>query len=123
MRKTIKIMLLIISFIFLFFIITPNHTYADIDVNSFNPWDTQPEGIDGTTVKERTNKILGPLSTLGIIVSVIALMITGLKLIVGSATQKADYKKTLVPIIFGISIIAFLISLLGIFNSLGQSFG
>ena len=117
MRKTIKIMLLIISFIFLFFIIIPNHTYADIDVNSFNPWDTQPEGIDGTTVTTYTNNITGT------IIAVLALMITGLGFIIASVTEKVDYKKRLVPIIIGILVIIFIINILNMLNSIGKSLG
>lgn len=123
MRKTIKIMLLIISFIFLFFIIIPNHTYADIDVDSFNPWDTQPDGIDGTTVTTYTNNIAGTLTTLGIIIAVLALMITGLGFIIASVTEKVDYKKRLVPIIIGILVIIFIINILNMLNSIGKSLG
>lgn len=121
MKKVIKLILLLLSFIIIFSLITTNYTYADIDTNSFNPWDTQPEGIDSETVTKYTNKVLGPLATVGVIVSVIAIMILGLKFIIGSATEKAEYKKHLVPVVLGICIIVFIFSILGILNSLGES--
>lgn len=121
MKKVIKFILLILSFTILFSFITSNYSYAEIDTNSFNPWNTQPEGIDGTTVTKYTNKVIGPLSTFGIIVSVIGLMILGLKYITAGVTEKADYKKSLMPVVIGICMIVFIFSILGILNTLGDS--
>lgn len=121
MKKTIKLILIILSLACIFTLFTTKYSYADIDVNSYNPWDTQPEGIDGKTVVKYTNRFLGVLSTIGIVVSVISLMILGLKFIMASATEKAEYKKHLVPIVVGISMIVFIFSIIGALNSLGDS--
>ena len=121
MKKAIKFIVLIITVLCIFSLITPKYTFADIDTNSFNPYKIDKNEVDEKTVTKYTNKILGVLSTVGVIVSVIALMIVGLKFIIGSATEKAEYKKTLVPIIIGILIIAFISTILGIFASLGDS--
>ena len=39
---------------------------------------------------------------LSIVVAVVVIMYTGLKFIVGSANEKAEYKKSLVPIVVGV---------------------
>lgn len=39
---------------------------------------------------------------LSIVVAVVVVMYTGLKFIVGSANEKAEYKKSLVPIVVGV---------------------
>ena len=52
------------------------------------------------------------ITTIGIIVAVIVLLIIGIKYMMGSASEKAEYKKTMIPylvgalIIFGASAIA-----------------
>jgi len=57
-------------------------------------------------------KILGVLTTAGIILSVVILVVLGIKYMLGSAEEKAEYKKTLMPymigavLIFGASTIA-----------------
>lgn len=56
--------------------------------------------------------IVGIITTVGIIVAVIVLLILGIKYMMGSASEKAEYKKTMIPylvgavLIFGASAIA-----------------
>ncbi|MCL2383129.1 MAG: pilin [Oscillospiraceae bacterium] len=45
--------------------------------------------------------IIGILQVVGIVLSVIVLIILGIKYMMGSAEEKAEYKKTLVPYIIG----------------------
>ena len=47
------------------------------------------------------NKIIGILQVVGILISVIVLMILGIKYMMGSAEEKAEYKKTFIPFIIG----------------------
>lgn len=57
-------------------------------------------------------KIVSIITTIGIIVAVIVLLILGIKYMMGSASEKAEYKKTMIPylvgavLIFGASAIA-----------------
>lgn len=57
-------------------------------------------------------KIVNALTTVGIVVAVIVLLILGIKYMMGSASEKAEYKKTMIPyvvgavLIFGASAIA-----------------
>ena len=56
--------------------------------------------------------IVSIITTVGIIVAVIVLLILGVKYMIGSASEKAEYKKTMIPylvgavLIFGASAIA-----------------
>lgn len=45
--------------------------------------------------------IFGALRIVGTVLSVIILIVIGLKYMLGSAEEKADYKKTLIPYIWG----------------------
>lgn len=55
----------------------------------------------GTEITDLGNKIIGILQTVGIVLSVVILVVLGLKYMMGSAEEKADYKKTMIPYIVG----------------------
>lgn len=69
--------------------------------------------IDGVTVNPDTsssaagtagtvgNKIVGIIKVIGIIASVAIIMVVGIKYMMGSAEEKAEYKKTLIPLVIG----------------------
>lgn len=66
-----------------------------------------PSGYQGdnsiTTDKIDTlgNQIITIVSTIGSIASVVVLIVLGIKYMMGSAEEKAEYKKTLLPYIIG----------------------
>jgi len=58
----------------------------------------------GTAVDKTTqvgNMIVGVIKVIGIFVAVAALMIVGVKYMMGSAEEKAEYKKVMIPYIIG----------------------
>jgi len=46
-------------------------------------------------------KLMGIIQTVGIVVAVIILMVLGIKYMMGSAEEKAEYKKTMMPYVIG----------------------
>lgn len=46
-------------------------------------------------------KIVAVLQTVGIVVAVVVLLILGIKYLMGSAEEKAEYKKTMIPYVVG----------------------
>ncbi len=46
-------------------------------------------------------QIIGIITTVGIVVSVVVLVVLGIKYMIGSAEEKAEYKKTMIPYIIG----------------------
>ena len=62
--------------------------------------------------QELVNTIIGWLTGIGMAVSVIVLLVLGIKYMMGSAEEKAEYKKTMIPylvgavLVFGASAIA-----------------
>ena len=52
-------------------------------------------------VEDTGNKIITVLRTIGILVSVGILIVLGIKYMVGSAEEKASYKKTMMPYLVG----------------------
>lgn len=51
------------------------------------------------------NSIVGILQTVGVVLSVVVLIIIGIKYMMGSAEEKAEYKKTMIPYIVGAALI------------------
>ena len=46
-------------------------------------------------------KLLGILQVIGSIIAVIVLMVLGIRYMTGSAQEKADYKKSMIPYVIG----------------------
>ena len=67
----------------------------------------KPSELTGTPptqqgeIKQLGNKIIGALQTVGVVLSVVILIILGIKYMMGSAEEKADYKKTMIPYVVG----------------------
>lgn len=66
------------------------------DPKQYTGTDTDVEGITNIG-----NQVITIVSTVGSIASVIVLVILGLKYMMGSAEEKAEYKKTLLPYFIG----------------------
>lgn len=99
MKKTI-ILLIIISFIISLLI--PICTYAAEDKYGLGDLDKyKGKATNPKTVTTKIGKILGYINVVGIVVSVVALILIGLKYMLGSVEEKAEYKKTLIPYIIG----------------------
>ena len=56
---------------------------------------------DETIIKEKANTIIGAVVTVGTVASVITLLILGIKYMVGSTEEKAEYKKSMIPYLVG----------------------
>ena len=73
--------------------------------------DVKPEQITGESsvdvsgVTSFGNSIVRVLSTIGVVISVIVLIVLGIKYMLGSAEEKAEYKKTLLPYVIGAALI------------------
>ena len=58
--------------------------------------------VDGTDeIDNFGGRIMGILQTGGIVVAVVILMVLGIKYMMGSAEEKAEYKKTMLPYVIG----------------------
>ena len=64
-------------------------------------------GLKGTTsnaqndVTKIGNQLIGIITTVGVVVAVIILLVSGIKYMMGSASEKAEYKKTMIPYLVG----------------------
>lgn len=65
-----------------------------------------PKNINGNTdgtnaIQNIGKQILGIVQVIGSIAAVIVLVVLGIKYMMGSAEEKAEYKKTMIPYIIG----------------------
>lgn len=84
-------------------------------------------GLEGTVdadsgIFDLGSTVIDALTTAGIVISVIILIVLGFKYMIGSAEEKADYKKSFIPYIVG-AILIFAASTVAsmIYNFIGTS--
>lgn len=68
------------------------------------------EETDLGTLQDKANGIIGVITTIGVVVSVISLIAIGIKYMLGSVEEKAEYKETLKPYLIG-AFLVFTVSL------------
>lgn len=98
MNKRRKMLIILMNSILILFIIsnTVFGTPIDIFENSIN---TTGSGIND--IKDEGATILGVIKVVGTIVSIAMLIVLGIKYMVGSADQKAEYRKSMLPYFVG----------------------
>ena len=57
------------------------------------------------TIKNVGSQVVGILQTVGIVLSVVVLIVLGIKYMMGSTEEKSEYKKTFIPYIVGAALI------------------
>ena len=112
MSKTIKVLIisLLVLIIILFF---PTKIFAiDLYVNSeiklatgvinpdnFKP--SEPSQSDIDPIMTKANVLIGAIRAIGVVVTFVTLMVLGIKYMTGSVSEKAEYKKTMLPYLIG----------------------
>lgn len=90
-----------------------------------NPDDYAPGGFstdEANLVMSKAGVVFNTITTVGIIISVITILIIGIKYIVGSVEEKAEYKKTMIPYIVGVFMIMSISAILKLIASLTANF-
>ena len=66
------------------------------------------------------NQIIGILTTVGVVVAVVVLLILGIKYMMGSTAEKAKYKETMIPYLVGAVLIFGASAITKVVVSIGQ---
>lgn len=109
MKKTVKMLsiILLITIVTMLSLGVTSNASTGVVENLFGANNADTSGIQGVGAN-----IISIITTIGIIVAVVVLLILGIKYMMGSASEKAEYKKTMIPylvgavLIFGASAIA-----------------
>ena len=93
LRKPVLIIFLVIILIFSFI----------IDVNALSPkqYEDHKHTVNTGEIESIGQRIFRLVIVTGTFVSVIALVIMGIKYMIGSAEEKSEYKKTMLPYVIG----------------------
>lgn len=121
------IILILISILFL----VPTKTYAKsitqaksdtgvIDPDDFEPPELNKEDTD--VITNKASVITSYIGVLGVIVSIIALILIGIKFMMGSVEEKAEYKKSMIPYLIGVFVFFALTQLLNIIIKIVEGF-
>ena len=74
------------------------------------------EGIAGLG-----NSIIAVVRIVGIVIAVVILLVLGIKYMMGSAEEKAEYKKSMIPYIVGAVLIFFTTTIVGVVYDLAMA--
>ena len=79
------------------------------------------DGSSASAIEKTTGKVLGVISNIGIVASVLILAVLGLKYIIGSVEEKAEYKKDMIPYLIGAILLFSITTVVKIMQTLGNS--
>lgn len=97
--KTAKIITITIILTIALLVVINPIAKATIDPSNY-----EPTGIDTSELQPVTNIagiIVNALAVIGTVVTMITLIVIGIKYMMGSVEEKAEYKKTMIPYLIG----------------------
>lgn len=94
MKKLIKIVPIILMIVVIASAFLP--VFAEVTPSDFSG---NTQGTD--SIKSLGNRIVGIVQVIGNVFSVIMLIVIGIHYLLGSAEEKAEYKKTMIPYLIG----------------------
>ena len=95
MKKLIKILPIVMTVFMVFTTIAPVLATSDL------LGQVSPNAGNTGSFMSVGNNVLGIIQVVGTIIAVGVLMVIGIKYMMGSAEEKAEYKKTMLPYIIG----------------------
>lgn len=101
MKKLFISLILIVMLSSVFVLMNANVAYAG---SSFSPDSYKPDDLkegDVGTFAGKIGGISGAIRTVGVAISVIMLAVIGIKYMLASASEKANYKTSMIPYIIG----------------------
>ena len=105
MKKVSKILSIVLIAFMLVSLVSP--VFAADNKANFNPsvYTGKDAGANVNSIGNLGQNIVKIVTTIGSVVSVIVLVVLGIKYMMGSAEEKAEYKKTLLPYIIGAALV------------------
>lgn len=120
MKKTVKIISTLLLVVMLVTSIS-GAVFADTTTNVLNKLKGDSNTVNSDDLTKVGNNIVTIIQVVGIVIAVIVLLVIGIKYMIGSASEKAEYKKTMIPYIVGALLIFAGTSLVRVIYSLSSS--
>ena len=95
------IKLLFIITILIIYVFSYSSIVFGFDTSDYNPNAGSIKTENAKKITDKAGVILGAVRNIGVVVSVIMLMLIGIKYMFGSVEEKADYKTSLGPYLIG----------------------
>ena len=89
--------------------------------------DTMKQGLQGgmtsggTAVAGLGKSIVGIMQVVGVVVAVVVILVIGIKYLIGSAEERAEYKKTMIPYLVGAILIFAATTIVNVVYNLASS--
>lgn len=119
MRKSKIVITLIFIVFFLIYLSLNFNTYA-FDASEWDPI-TGVSIKGGQVISDIGGIIIGSIKVVGSAISIITILIIGIKYMMGSLEEKADYKKTMGPYIIGAIMVFGISNVVDILYQLGST--
>ena len=98
-KKTMKIISVLAIIVCIVMAVTP--VFADGTALTPNDLKGKVSYTNTEEIGTFGGKIMGIIQTVGVVIAVVILMVLGIKYMMGSAEEKAEYKKTMMPYVIG----------------------
>jgi hypothetical protein len=116
---SISVILFVMYCAFSNYIVCADSTSDDFNPYEYDPTSTTSEG--DTKLLAIGNDIIGQIQLIGSVVSVIAIIIIGIRYMLGSVEEKAQYKETMTPYLIGAVLVFGITNVLAIVSELAKS--
>jgi hypothetical protein len=118
------IVVFFISLIIIFNFIAPVYASEALDMVDALKGKSQSEVINLTGADSFLSKagvIVAVIRNIGIVISIICISIIGIKYMIGSVEEKAQYKKTLFPFLFGLVFFTGIVTIVSLIIKFSQN--
>lgn len=120
MNRKIKIISAMLTTIMLVAMFATVSMATGVDASGIASQLTGTNTSAASSVTTLGNQIIGIITTVGVVVAVVVLLILGIKYMMGSAQEKAEYKKTMIPYLVGAILIFGASAITKVVVSIGQ---
>lgn len=105
----------IVAMVFIMILTTTVRADSIVDpITDPSRYDPTGGNVDNDRVAQMGSTIVGIIRTVGTVVALIALVILGLKYMLGSTAEKAKYKESMIPYVIGMVMLLASVNILNI---------
>lgn len=114
-KITIMAIMAIVAMVFIMILTTTVRADSIVDpITDPSRYDPTGGNVDNGRVAQMGSTIVGIIRTVGSVIALIALVILGLKYMLGSTAEKAKYKESMIPYIIGMVMLLASVNILNI---------
>ncbi len=121
MKKQVKIISVLLIVLMALTMVSTS-VFATVSIDQTIKDMAKGSGKQPAEVVNLGKTIVTIMQTVGIVVAVVVLLVIGIKYMIGSAEEKAEYKKTMIPYVIGAILLFASTTIVGVVYNLANSF-